>query len=124
METKKLYNSPDLANKIKETAKNKGKTLKSLLEYCELGSNTFSHMLHGKSIAYNSLANIADYLECSIDFLLGRSNAELDKTEDEYRLLKAYRELTDEGKDTILSTAELYAQSPKYQKYTDVPKAM
>lgn len=69
-----------------------------------------------------NLVKIADYLDCSIDFLLGRSNTELDEPEDEHRLIKAYRQLTDEAKDTILSTAELYAQSPKYQKYTDVPK--
>ncbi len=69
-----LYNSPDVANRIKSYAKSKKISLKSILEDCKLGSNTFSHMLHGKSIAFDSLAKMADYLGCSVDYLLGRTN--------------------------------------------------
>ncbi len=75
-----LYNSPYVANKIKVYAKAKGISLKGLLEGCHLGSNTFSHMLHGKSLAFDSLARIADYLDCSVDYLLGRTdNPEINK---------------------------------------------
>ena len=70
-----LYNSPDVANLIKKYAKHQKIPLKSLLEDCGLGSNTFSHMLHGRSIAFDSLAKIADYLDCSVDYLLGRAAA-------------------------------------------------
>jgi hypothetical protein len=31
-------------------------------------------MLHGKEISYSSLARIADYLDVSVDFLLGRTD--------------------------------------------------
>ena len=48
--------------------------MKSILESCDLGSNTFSHMLHGKVIASDSLARIADSLNCSVDYLLGRTD--------------------------------------------------
>ena len=48
--------------------------MKKILEDCNLGSNTFSHMLHGKAIAFDSLAHIADYLDCSVDYLLGRTD--------------------------------------------------
>lgn len=130
MESTKLYNSPNVANKIKETAKAKGKILKDLLQQCNLGSNTFSHMLHGKAIAYDSLANIADYLDCSVDFLLGRtnntnahkSNAEIKGLPEEQRLITAFRQLTEEGKMRVLDEAEMCANTPKFQKYTDVPK--
>ena len=75
-----LYNSPNVANNIKIYAKSKGISLKQLLADCGLGSNTFSHMLHGKSIAFDSLAKIADYLDCSVDYLLGRTdNPEINK---------------------------------------------
>ena len=78
METVFLYDSPNVANKIKVYAKSKNIALKELL--CELGSNTFSHMLHGRSIAFDSLARIADYLDCSVDYLLGRTdNPEVNK---------------------------------------------
>ncbi len=69
-----------------------------------------------------NLVKIADYLDCSIDFLLGRTKAPLSEPEDEHRLIQAYRKLTEDGKKAILTTAELYATSPQYQKYTDIPK--
>lgn len=72
--TDDLYNSPYVANRIKEYSKLKNSSLKNILETCNLGSNTFSHMLHGKAIAFDSLAKIADYLDCSVDYLLGRTD--------------------------------------------------
>lgn len=69
-----LYNSPDVANRIKSYAKQRNISLKDLLAACGLGSNTFSHMLHGKSLAFDSLALIADQLDCSVDYLLGRTD--------------------------------------------------
>ena len=69
-----------------------------------------------------NLVKLADYLDCSIDYLLGRTSSPLNEPEDEHRLIKAYRQLTDEGKKAILTTAELYASSAEYQKYTDIPK--
>ncbi len=75
-----LYNSPYVAKRIKAFAKVKGISLKDLLIACSLGSNTFSHMLHGRSMAFDSLARIADYLDCSVDYLLGRTdNPEVNK---------------------------------------------
>lgn len=72
--TKNLYNSPDVANKIREYAKLKGISLKDLLLECNLGSNTFSRMNHGKFISFDKLAKIADCLDCPVDYLLGRTN--------------------------------------------------
>lgn len=69
-----LYNSPYVANKIKVVAKSKKISLKDLLVKCELGQNTFSHMLHGRALAFDSLAKIADVLDCSVDYLLGRTD--------------------------------------------------
>lgn len=74
MDKENLYNSPDVANVIKKYAQMKKISLKEILINCQLGSNTFSHMLHGKSIAFDSLARIADYLDVSVDYLLGRTD--------------------------------------------------
>lgn len=80
MSTDALYNSPYVANRIKSYAKSKNVSLKSILENCNLGSNTFSHMLHDRVLAFDSLARIADYLDCSVDYLLGRTdNPEINK---------------------------------------------
>lgn len=69
-----LYNSHDLAISIKSIAKEKNITIKDMLTSCELGSNTMSSLYHGKSIAFDSVAKIADYLGVSVDYLLGRTD--------------------------------------------------
>lgn len=74
MKSPNLYNSPLVASRIKERAKHRGVVLKDLLLDCELGANAMSHMLHGRSISATSLARIADYLDCSVDYLLGRTD--------------------------------------------------
>ncbi len=75
-----------------------------------------------KKPSTENLVKIADYLDCSTDFLLGRTSAPLNEPEEEHRLIQAYRKLTEDGKKAILTTAELYATSPQYQKYTNIPK--
>jgi transcriptional regulator with XRE-family HTH domain len=74
METKNLYNSLNLADKIKDVAKFKSVALKDMLSDLELGSNTMSNMRHGRMLAADSLARIADYLDVSVDYLLGRTD--------------------------------------------------
>lgn len=69
-----LYNSPDIAGRIKVRAKQLKRSLKDVLVSCELGSNTISSMLHGRALASDSLARIADELDCSVDYLLGRTD--------------------------------------------------
>ena len=68
------YNSPDVVIMIKKQAKMKGITIKTMLSDLNLGINTLSHMNHGRSLAFDSLARIADYLDCSVDYLLGRTD--------------------------------------------------
>ena len=80
MAEQNLYNSPDVASAIKLRAKAKNVAIKEMLTSVGLGINTLSHMNHGKSIASDSLARIADYLDCSVDYLLGRTdNPEVNK---------------------------------------------
>lgn len=67
-----MYTSQDLAIRIKAIAKERNTVIKDMLAELSLGSNTMSALYHGKSIAFDSLAKIADYLDCSVDYLLGR----------------------------------------------------
>lgn len=73
MQDPSLYNSPGIAGRIKVRAKQLNRSLKDVLVSCELGSNTISNMLHGRAIASDSLARISDELDCSVDYLLGRT---------------------------------------------------
>jgi len=80
MKSKILYNSLNVAELIKSSSKSQGIAIKDMLEELDLGSNTMSHMRHGRAIASDSLAKIADYLDCSVDYLLGRTdNPEVNK---------------------------------------------
>lgn len=75
-----MYNSQSIANRIKSTAKSKGISLKTMLSDCELGINLISHLAKGQAVTYVNLAKIADYLNCSVDYLLGRTdNPEINK---------------------------------------------
>jgi len=74
-----MYNSQDVSKIIKDLAKTKNITVKKLLEDVGLGFNTMSNMKTSMPKADN-LAKIADYLDCSVDYLLGRTdNPEINK---------------------------------------------
>lgn len=74
MNEENLYDSLKIANRIKYRAQTQKIIIKEMLSDLELGSNTISNMRHGRTIASNSLARIADYLDCSVDYLLGRTD--------------------------------------------------
>lgn len=68
-----MYDSSKVASKIKELAKSKNITLKKLFEDVGLGFNTMANMKTSMPKA-DTLARIADYLGCSVDYLLGRTD--------------------------------------------------
>ena len=69
-----LYISANTAERIKELAKSKKIPINVLLTECGLSKNALSSMLsRGSWLQANNLAKIADYLDCSVDYLLGRT---------------------------------------------------
>ena len=75
-----MYNSQDISKRIKERAQQQGIALGQMLSSCELGINTISKMAKGTDILTQNFARIADYLACSVDYLLGRTdNPEINK---------------------------------------------
>lgn len=69
-----MYDSQEIASRIKLMAKSKGVSLKTMLSDCKLGINTVSQMSKGNDMLSKNLARIADYLDCSVDYLLGRTD--------------------------------------------------
>lgn len=69
-----VYVSSDVAERIKAVAKSKNIPLKSLLDKVGLGVNTMINMKTSMPKSDN-LAKIADYLDVSVDYLLGRSDS-------------------------------------------------
>ena len=68
-----MYNSADAADRIKALSKKRGVSVRKLLTDVGLGFNTMSNMKTSMPKADN-LAKIADYLDCSVDYLLGRTD--------------------------------------------------
>ena len=78
-----MYNPDEVAQKIKETAKKKNILIKDMLNELGLGINTIASMTgRGSFPKGDTIARIADYLGCSVDYLLGRNEND-DKTFDD-----------------------------------------
>lgn len=70
-----MYEPVKIAEKIKQLVKEQGVKIKDMLDSCGLSKNLISSMLSGGSIPKSdNLAVIADYLDCSVDYLLGRTD--------------------------------------------------
>lgn len=70
-----MKNSQEVAMIIKETAKSKKITIGKMLSDCGLSINTLSTMQAGGSYPrMETIVKIAEYLDCSVDYLLGRTD--------------------------------------------------
>ena len=107
-----MYISQDVADRIKNLAQKKSISVKKLLSDIGLGFNTMSNMRNSMPKADN-LAKIADYLGCSVDYLLGRTEeyspqstkqttVEADK--EYFELIEEYKKLDLKGKNKVLNT--------------------
>ncbi|MCI8388100.1 MAG: XRE family transcriptional regulator [Clostridiales bacterium] len=75
-----MYNAQILSTRIKNRAVEKNIYLNKMLDDCGLNVNSINQMTDKKGLASFSLARIADYLDCSVDYLLGRTdNPEVNK---------------------------------------------
>lgn len=69
-----MYTSYSVAETIKKTAIARRVPVKTVLTDLGLGKNTLSNMYNGSMLRSDTLARIADYLDCSVDYLLGRTD--------------------------------------------------
>ncbi len=69
-----MYVTQDIANRIKLCLKTQHKSTKDMLSSLNMGINAISEFSKGKQMSCISLARIADYLGCSVDYLLGRTD--------------------------------------------------
>ncbi len=122
-----MQNQQQVAEKIKLIAKANGISVNKMLIDCKLGKNTISKMSKGTDILSQNLAKIADYLGCSVDYLLGRteerqghaaqqnaapsaSGNDLQKK----RLIENYDELNSSGKTKLTDYSDDLCGNPAY----------
>lgn len=82
-----MYVSQEIAERIKDIAKCKGVQLKDMFSALGIGSNTMQNMKTSMPKT-DTIARIADYLDVSVDYLLGRET----KTPPEFLTLRATRD--------------------------------
>lgn len=104
-----MYNSNDIANKIKETAKAQGVSVKTMLSSTNLGVNTLQHMKTSIPKS-DTLALIADYLNVSVDYLLGREVQKNAPDSIRSAVINAVNRLPEEKLDRLLGYLEALAQ--------------
>ena len=127
-----MYKSDKVAERIKQLAKVRKIQLKDMLLELDLNKNTMSNMYKGSMIKADSLAKIADYLDCSVDFLLGRSDSKTRQTfsvisvtaeEKANAKLKkwvtGFEELNDEAQNAVLDYLNFTCTQPKNLKNID-----
>lgn len=94
-----------------------------LVEECGGNRGSLSGWKKGASPNSDIVMKIAVRLNVTTDYLLfGKTDNTTEQPPEEKRLIKAFRQLTDEGKRNVLGIAEMSAQNPQYQKYTDISK--
>lgn len=69
-----MYNNVEIADRIKLMANLRGINIKSLLLQAACSVTLLSDLKRNHNISSITLARIADILNCSVDYLLGRSN--------------------------------------------------
>lgn len=69
------YSPVEAANRIEQLASSAKQSVNTMLEDCRLNKNMLQTMKNrGSMPKADNLAKIADYLDCSVDYLLGRTD--------------------------------------------------
>lgn len=75
-----MYFAQTTKEKINFICKKRNISVKQMLSACSLGVNAVQQISDTKGMASFSLAKIADYLDVSVDYLLGRTaNPDINK---------------------------------------------
>lgn len=69
-----MYNAQLAADRIKKSLIDLKKTGKQMAIDCNLGVNVMSNIRRGDVKSVETFYKIADYLDCSVDYLLGRTD--------------------------------------------------
>ncbi len=114
-----MYNTQDVAKRIKEIAKKRNLPISKLLEMNNIGKGTITKMNNGADVFVQTIYKIAQTLECSLDYLVGNNKS---ITEEEQELLDDFRSVNKDGKEAILQQVEYISNDSRYKKFEDIPK--
>lgn len=99
-----MYYSQEVSERIRKMAHKKGVTIKEILDACGLNINTISKKSESGMASF-SLAKIADYLDCSVDYLLCRT-----ENPDSHNAYPSNAVLNSQYNEQIMTLCKIYAQ--------------
>ncbi len=109
-----MYKAQTTKDRIRSRCKQQKISIDALLKACNLGVNAISQINDSKGMASFSLARIADYLDCSVDYLLGRTVSPSELSPEALELASRWDKLDDDGK--ALVRAELVHAENRLEK--------
>ncbi len=126
-----MFTPSEIAVRIKQCAKTRGLTVKSILQESGVGEKLVSNM-NGKNGSYpqsDKIAKIADYLNVSVDYLLGRlekENTAVIQTEDSgvNKLIEEYTKLNEQAQKELLNYAQYMTSKPENIKQDENKRAV
>ena len=99
------------ADNIKRQINFRNTTNKQMSADLGISVNTLSNIAKGQDVLYSCIIRIADYLDCSLDSLLGRSVSSDLLTDTEQSMLLMFRKLSPVEQGQVLGFAHGLEQS-------------
>lgn len=69
-----MYSNEIVKERIKKRAEEQGRSVRSILMNCQINTSYLAQLNGNKGITAAYLYKLADELDCSTDYLLGRSD--------------------------------------------------
>ena len=112
-----VYKCSDVAERIKFEFDKRGLKPSPTMREIGLGENSLRNFKTSMPSA-GSLAMIADYLNVSVDYLLGRQQAvpAVAPADDVSRLVAIYKKLSPEKQEFLMKQAEMYLDAEDNKK--------
>ena len=104
-----LYDLHEIVTRVKSAINSKGVIASAMPKEIGCGKNTLSNM-ETSAASCITLAKIADYLDCSTDYLLGRERNSFILNSDETELIDNFRRLSEIDKVRILERTKTIAE--------------
>lgn len=109
-----MYNSQLISNRIDTLLSLQNVPKARLNEYCGISRNTFSQAkTRPNGLSAKILYDAANFLNCSVDYLLGRTDTPQlpisDLTDDETELIELYRKLSPREQGDIFGRVDTLA---------------
>ena len=120
-----MYDAQTTKNRIKQLCKSVGVSEDKLLTDCQLGVNAIRQINDKKGMSSFSLARIADYLNCSVDYLLGRTERPDEVLSDSGSLEDCQQQSSKNGFNIVITHSEISIDVSEHEfvsikKYRDL----